>query len=133
MSDRQFKWYWGYGEEPDVFYGGEDSRDAILQVARRECDGEGFSIVEADKSVPDFGFFDADQVLEQYDEHNIECWSEDGPDFPDIKLEVKRELEKALGATLKRWMDKHKCHGRAWAFGSQRHQEYFPAVSGPTP
>ena len=131
MSDGKFLWYWGYGEEPEACYGGENTREAILQVARLEADGEGFTIVEADKSVAGFDCFDADNVLEQYEDRNEECWGEDGPDFPPINGDVKRELETALAATLKAWMDKHDCHGRAWRFGTERYREYFPPEEEP--
>lgn len=126
MSDGIFLWYWGYGEEPEVCYGAEDTREAILQVARTESDGAGFTILEADKATTSTDCFDADQVLEQYEEHNIECWSEDGADFPTCSIEAKRELEQALATALQAWMEKHDHHGRPWSFGIQRHQEYFP-------
>lgn len=126
MSDRNFKWYWGYGEQPEDFYGPEDSRDDILQVARNECDGQAFSIVEADKELPGTGIFDAGNVLQEYEDQNEECWGEDGPDIHPTR-EQELELEASLTAVLTAWMDKHKLHGSAWAFGTQRNHEFFPA------
>ena len=131
MTDGRFHWYWGYGVEPEVMYGQEDTRDAILQVARLESDGAAFTIVEADKQVPDCNIFDAGRVLEDYDDHNEECWGEDGSEITPTR-EQELELESALGAVLKNWMDKHALHGKAWAFGVQRNREYFPAQE-PTP
>lgn len=127
-GDGKFGWYWGHGREPDGMYGPEETRDAILQVARLECDGDGFTICEADKSVPAFDIFDAATVMEQYEEHNIECWGEDGPDIA-LTPAAERELEAALAATFEAWAKANAATGTAWTFGTQRHTEYFPAAA----
>lgn len=123
-GDGIFKWYWGYGSEPESYYGEEDSREAILQVAYDESDGRAFTIIEADKSIPTFNIFDADRVIEDYEERNEECWGEDGFDGG-LPSKLKRELEVRLSNTFKRWMEKHGLT-KTWAFGTSRNQEYFP-------
>lgn len=125
-GDGKFGWYWGRGEEPEGMHGPEDSRDAILQVAMSECDGVGFTICEADKAVPAFNIFDAGQVLEQYEEHNVECWSEDGPDIA-LTSEAERDLELVLAEAFGKWAKENDAVGNAWCFGTQRNIEYFPA------
>jgi hypothetical protein len=124
IGDNNFKWYWGRGSEPDVYWGGEDSREAIIEVARDDVDGESFTIIEADKSIPTFNVFDADNVLDSYVDHNEECWGEDGPDF-DATLVAKNELELALANVLQEWMRKHSLI-KTWSFGTSRNQESFP-------
>jgi len=122
-GDGVFKWYWGLGQEPEVCYGEVDSREEILQIAMRECDGEGFTILEADKSVPSFHVFNAECVVENYIDENAECWGEDGPELhPDALQES--ELEQMLAATFKSWMEKHRLV-KTWSFGTVRNQEYF--------
>ena len=123
-GDGNFKWYWGRGSEPDVYWGEEDSREAIIQVARDEGDGECFTIVEADKSIPSFDVFDADNVLDNYYDHNEECWGEDGPDV-EATLVAKQELERALANIFQEWMVKHKLT-KTWSFGTMRNHEFFP-------
>jgi hypothetical protein len=122
-SDGIFKWYWGSGPEPECMWGAEDTRDAILRVARLEAGGP-FLIQCADKALPSTSCFDADQVIEQYEEHNEGCWGEDGAEV-DATPEQKRELEAKLADCLDRWMRKHGAHGRAWSFGVVRHSEFF--------
>ena len=125
-GDGKFGWYWGRGEEPEGMHGPEDSREAILQVARSECDGEGFTICEADKAVPSFNIFDADDIIERYEEHNEECWSEDGADIA-LTREAEKDLESVLAAAFEKWAKENDAVGNAWCFGTQRHTEYFPA------
>ncbi len=124
-GDGNFQWYWGRGREPECMWGPEDTRDAILQVARTESDGQDFTICEADKSVPSFNIFDAGQVMEQYEEHNIECWSEDGPDIA-MTRDAEKDLEAALADAFEKWARANDAVGNAWCFGTQRHTEYFP-------
>lgn len=126
-GDNKFGWYWGYGEEPEMMYGPEETRDAILQVARSESDGAGFTICEADKSVLSFDIFDAGQIMDQYEEHNEECWGEDGSDVA-LTRAAEQSLEAALAATFEAWAKANDATGKAWAFGTTRNTEYFPAA-----
>lgn len=124
-SDGVYFWYYGVGREPEVYYGGENSREEALKQAWGEYPEGGFTIIEADKSVPTFDVLPADYVLERYEECNEECWGEDGADISPTG-EQERELEKALADALQAWMDKHKLRGRVWNFGHMRNEEYIP-------
>lgn len=107
-------------------YGPEDSREAVIDEAVSNVDRGSFTIVEADKAVVSFDFFDADSVYDSYADRNEDCWGEDGPDVS-ITPEANRELELALAATFETWARKHDAVGTVWAFGTQRNSQYFPA------
>lgn len=124
-SDGIFKWYWGHGEEPECMWGAEATRDAILQVARDEAGGS-FTIQLADKALPSTACFDADTILEQYEDFNEGVWGEDGSEI-DASAEQKRELEAKLADCLDRWMRKHGLRGNAWQLGVVKEREYFAA------
>jgi hypothetical protein len=124
-SDGEFKWYYGCGKQPEVYYAGGDTREQTLAQAWSEYPEGGFSIIEGDKATPSFDCFRGDRVLEDYEEHNEECWGEDGAEI-DATAGQCRELEVALAATLQAWMDKHQKRGKLWSFGETRNEEYFP-------
>lgn len=124
-GDGKFAWYFGIGKHPDVYYAGGDTREQTIAQAWGDYPEGGFSIVEADRAVPSFDCFRGDRVLEDYEEHNEECWGEDGADI-DASAGECRELEVALAATLQAWMDKHDKRGKLWSFGDTRNEEYFP-------
>lgn len=128
-TDGNFKWWYGHGKEPEIFYGPCDTRDEA--VAQGEAENEhGFTICEADKATARPHFFDADWVMEQYGEANEECWGEDGPEFT-VSKEQERELELMLGDAFKEWLDKiGKAAPRVWAFGEIRNTEYFAPAQG---
>lgn len=128
MGDGNFRWWVGRGEDPEIYHTSEPTRGGAIQVGKTEhwSEDDGFTIVEADKALMNFNCFDADQVLEQFDEHNIECWGEDGPDYAPSHAS-KRELEIALSETLKAWIDGISDKPQVFQFGDQRNQEFFPA------
>lgn len=126
-GDGNFKWYFGYGPEPETYYGRCDTRDEVIAKARAEVEpAESFSIVEADKAVIDFDFFRADNVKEAFEEHNCECWGEDGPEL-DEPDGADRDLELSLGKAFEDWLKRHGIAPRVWGFGEVRNSEYFPA------
>lgn len=121
-----FHWYWGYGQEPEIFYGACATREEALAKAKADKDAleEGFTVVEASKLSAKHNIFSADNIIEQYEEHNVECWDEDGSQInPDD--EAKRELEALLEQALDTWMDLHDAHGHAIGFDEMRNDEYF--------
>lgn len=123
-GDGIFRWFYAGGEEPEIWYGRLGTREEAVDAGWANCPDGDFSIVEADSARVSFDIFDASRVIDDYEERNIECWSEDG-----AQIEIGqhgRELELALAETLKTWMDKHGLRGRVWSFGETRNQEYFP-------
>lgn len=125
-SDGNFKWYFGGGAQPE-YYTQEESREAALRAARIDYPEGDFTICEADKAVPSHDVFDGGHIIERFEELNEDCWGEDGAEIHPTG-EQRRELEAALSATLKDWMDKHGLNGRVWSFGTTRNEEYFPHV-----
>lgn len=125
-GDGVFKWWWAVGtSEPEIYHGPCDTREEAIDTARGDYGAElGFVIVEADRSVPTCNIFDSDRVLEDYEEHNEECWGEDGADLGPSG-EQQRDLENMLRDTLDAWFKKHSISQRGWAFSDQRNQETF--------
>lgn len=130
MGDGKFKWYVGRGVEPECYDMSCDSREEAIQTGRVEyhhIDGEGFTVVEADKSVIS-NVFNASHIVEiildDLIDNNPECWGEDGPDDPWTEKEL-RDLERRIKGAVGTWLRKHPAD--TWSFGRQRNEEYFPA------
>ena len=128
-GDENFKWWWAVGTtEPETYSGPCDTREqAIAEAQAEEGDNYGFVIVEADRAIPSCKIFQADRVFEEYTEHNIECWGEDGADV-EATAEQEIDLEVMLAATFDAWFKKHGISQRGWAFYTQRNQETFAAA-----
>lgn len=126
-----FKWYWAAGSSPDTFNGQCDTREQAIAEAEADdnCIERGFTIIEAAPAVVRFDCFDSERVLEELEEHNLECWGEDGMDLGGTD-EQRKELEQMLSATLVAWLDKYGLKPAAWAFGETRNEEYFEPQSG---
>ena len=123
-GDGVYLWYWGRGEEPECFYDGSATGDEAMAKARADSPEGGYSIVEADKTIPSTECFDAGQVLEAFEEHNEECWGEDGAPTAATDAQ-RRELEHKLADCLGRWLKKHGL-GKAYNFNNIRTHDYFP-------
>lgn len=132
-GDGNFQWYWGWGQEPETFSGTFKSGDEAAQAARaavaHDFDCEGFTVVEADKTLTRSDVFTAGEVLERFGMRNEECWSEDGFD-PVVSDADRRDLEGKLADCLGRWLRKHNLH-RGRAFHTVRVNDYFPVTPAP--
>lgn len=84
-------------------------------------EGDAFVVVEADHMVPDPHIFDADYVLDQFEDRNEECCSEDGLNA-DVTPKAKIELTDALADTLAAWL-KENGIGKAWSLDDFRNEE----------
>lgn len=128
-GDERFAWWWQTGtSEPETYRGPCDTREeAITEAQAEEGNNLGFVIVEADRATQDSGCFDASRVLEGYEEHNIECWGEDGADI-EATTAQERDLETMLAETLETWFKKHGNAPRSFCFGTMRNQETFAAA-----
>lgn len=127
MGDKNFKWWTGAGKEAEWYHGPFDTREDAIGKSRAEYPQGDFTIYEADKAVLSFDMFAADRLLEDFEEHNLECWSEDGPDIC-LTSEQERDLERHMAEALKGWLDKSGEMPVAWAIGESRNEEYFPAA-----
>lgn len=130
MGDKNFKWWCGGGKEPEVYFGPFDSRDDAMGKARAEYPDGHFTICEADKAVLSFDMFAADRLLEDFEEHNNECWGEDGMDVC-LKPTEERALEKHMADAFRSWLEASSEMPVAWAIGETRTEEYHPPVSAP--
>lgn len=127
MGDKNFKWWAGYGKQPESYAGPFATRDEAVTEGRARWPDGGITVLEADKSVISFSMFAADRLLEDFEEHNLECWSEDGPDIC-LSSEQERDLEKHLADAFMAWLDKSGEMPVAWAIGETRVEEYLPPV-----
>jgi len=129
MGDGKFHWYYGIGKEPETYHGKCSSLgEAVAQALSEDGKEHGFTVVEADRSVASDNIFDADSVLEQYEEHNELCWGEDGPEI-EATSQQRADLEQMLAAALSAWFEKHGNRPTPWAFGTMRNQKYYPPHS----
>ena len=129
MGDGNFQWWWSLGADPESYHGPCETREEAM--AEAQAGGgkeEGFTICEADRSVPTAHVFDAFQVFERYEECNEECWGYDGADVV-ATHEQKCDLEQMLGDAFRAWFKKHGIDQRAWRFDEHRCDEYFPPKS----
>ena len=129
MGDNNFKWWWAIGtSQPESYNGPCDTREqAIAEAQADDGNVHGFVIVEADRSVPDCKIFDAGRMLEDYDEHNLECWGEDGADVQ-CTAEQEIDLEVMLTAAFDAWFKKHGISQSGWNFDTTRNAETFAAA-----
>lgn len=126
-SDGIWRWYWGLGTECEAYHLAA-SRDDAYELGMGECaPGDVFTIVEATKLVPSFKVFDADRVFEEFEEHNEECWGEDGAEIAATE-EQKRDLEERLASVLRAWAPRD--FFRAWSLGEFRNEEEITVPGG---
>ncbi|QUT07960.1 hypothetical protein KFK14_11540 [Sphingobium phenoxybenzoativorans] len=123
----RWQWFWGYGSCPESYYIGEAAREATIDQARREAEGDTFTICEAHQGGALRCRFDAEIVLENFEEQNLDAWGEDGADM-DLKDGARADLEQSLGAAFDAWFAKWKpC--RRWTFTASRNEETFYSES----
>lgn len=130
-GDGVFWWWWQIGTDncPETYRGPCETREQAIAEAQAEEGNElGFVLVEADREVPSCEIFRADRVLDDYGEHNEECWGEDGADVQCTGAQ-ERDLEEMLAATFDAWFKKYKISQRGWCFATQRNQETFQPVA----
>lgn len=110
MSDAEIsnptRWFYAYDQEAEWWqHGGETREECIAEAAQGD---QPVWVVEAKRMVPNFGIFDAEELLECLTED--ECWGEDGaegvPFFPRSSPECL-ELEAELSDVFRRWYITH--------------------------
>jgi hypothetical protein len=113
----EWKWYWGYGTEPERYYGRFATREEAVVAAKAAAQAENRSemtIVQGRPMPLTDDFFDADQVLDDWHNHNEDLQDEDGELAMKPSFEQKHELEAVLNTAFKAWRAKHQL-GRAWS------------------
>lgn len=127
-SDNTWQWYYSTDIEFERC-GRADGRDAAILAALAEtAAGETFGIVEATKSVATFDVFDGRSILSDFEEHNAECWGEDGAGI-EADADEAADLAATLANAFQQWSI-----GRAVAepfcFHDMRGQTYFRNLDG---
>jgi hypothetical protein len=116
MAD-EWKWYWGYGREPERYHGSFATSEEAVEAAKAAAQVEHTSEMTVVRGRPmplTDDFFDADRVLDEWHDRNEELQDEDGELAMKPSFEQKHELEAMLNAAFKAWRAKHEL-GRAWA------------------
>lgn len=120
-NGREWAWFYAEAEDADGYHSARDRDDAIAKGIKM-FGGQSFWICEGRRALlHDDNLFDADGVLEAFEERNEEAWGEDGPDAT-VTREMKRELEVMLESAFSAWRAKHKPYS-AWALDETRHAE----------
>ena len=113
-------WWWGVGDEPEV-YRPAYSRDDAVEQATEEAVDNGHELMTICEGKPQDlydDFFDADAVLEDWHDHNTDVADEDGELGMEPDETQKAELQAALNEAFKVWRRKHNL-GRAWALDTR--------------
>lgn len=121
--DEGWKWFWGAGSEPDVYHPAESRDDAIAQ-AQDDAENSGCevaTICEGKRKQLTDKVFDADHVLEWWQDHNEECQDEDGELKMNPTADQKTELEMVLNAALATWRAKHDL-GHSWSLDTRNEE-----------
>lgn len=123
----EFKWYYGEGREPEMYFGGcATKKEALDKALEMYGDEVPFVVCEANKAEINLSsVFDFDHIRNRIDETNEDCWGEDGMEFPDPPGAARRELEEELATVLRNWLEKHKCSPEVHLFDTVRNVEEF--------
>lgn len=120
-------WQWWAGRDEEYFtVGPENTREAIIQAATNDFDGEPFCIVEAYKGPPSFDAFDARDVIEQIDSCNEDRVDPDGDGtifIGDLDKDQLMDLEDRLHKAVLAWVEANKIKTEVWSFDNMRHRE----------
>lgn len=124
MTEQIWQWYASTdGERYTV--GPEDSREAVIELATNDFDGEPFTIVVATKGEAILRIFDNSNVIELLDGANEDNAGEDGESlFDDVTREQADALASLLNSAMEFWAKLHNIKpDTPWAFGQTRNQE----------
>ncbi len=123
MSD--YRWYYGYGREPERYYGGFATRGEAVEEGLTEAanlEYRELTIVEGCHGEISTTIFDASELMEQLCEHNDELTDEDGGLDLDKRTAAQEQvLEDRLATILKTWLTENNL-GRAWSFSHMRNE-----------
>jgi hypothetical protein len=100
------RWFYALDQEAEWWSNGGKTREECIATAAQG--DQPVWIVEAKRMAPNFGIFDAEELLERLTED--ECWGEDGAEgVPCFSRSAPEhlELESELTDVLRRWYIKH--------------------------
>lgn len=125
MSEEPYRWYYGYGKNPDQFHGDFATRELAVEegLDMAACSYEEITIIEARHDILRTDIFDGRDILEKLSEENEEYANEDGDiGIDDATDEQMRSLETRLNAVVAEWLAEFKL-GQAWSFAHIRMSE----------
>lgn len=101
MGDKNFKWYVADSVDAEQFHSKHDTREEAIKEGYGVYGDDPFVLIEADGSVvkPNFNVdWVVDTILEDLDENNPECWSEDGSEdawqnIPALAASIEKAVE----------------------------------------
>lgn len=131
---------WWVSSDEEHYQGPYDTRDEALRVAISEGLGDAFNRVpgcqrfylcEAKQGPVDLAsYIDADDVFQRVTERiDEEFGGEDGLNWDFWTSEQERDLDRAIGATVRRWQRRHGIAIRTWAFTATRSTETYTHVA----
>ena len=119
-ESRPWRWYWGYGSQPEVYQGNVATRDEAIAAAMTAAAAEDdrcldcMTIACARPMKLADDCFDADNVLDTWHDQNEDAADEDGELSMKPSHQQKQELERALEAAFTAWRTRHVL-GQAWS------------------
>ena len=113
--DEEWTWYWGEGSEPEAYSPANSREDAVAKATRaaHERDLTEMTVCEGKPWKLRDDFFNADMVLEQWNDWNEDCQDEQGELSMEPTPDQEADLVLALNAAFAAWRAKHKL-GRAY-------------------
>lgn len=133
MTTEQWEW-WASRDEERYDVGPEASREAVIELATNDFDGERFHIIEATKGTPNLRIFDdADLVIEDIDEQNEQHVDPDGDgsiffNARHLTNEIKDDLTRRLNDAVEAWVKDHGISIRGYGFDRTRNGEWVEPV-----
>lgn len=118
----QWVWFYAISEDAEGWYHAA-SREGAIAKGRELFNGDAFVILEGRRATLRDDIFDADHVIDQFEEKNEECWGEDGP-TGETNADIKAELEAVLTAAFAAWRSKHN-PWTSWACDKTRNVEHI--------
>ena len=115
-------WWWGFGSEPETLNGPFGNRvlallEALKAVKADNSDRVAITLCQGDRAALTDDIFDADAVIEAFDDWNDDARDPDGGSLIEATDAQRQELADALRDTLSTWRTKHGL-GRAWAINT---------------
>lgn len=105
-------WWWGEGDEPEVYHGPHSSREAALADAEGNAEaGSTVTLCTAQHVPLQDDIFTADEIMEKFEDYNEQCWGEDGPNASlTLPPGAVKELESMINGAWKQWREKYEAY-----------------------
>lgn len=112
---------WWHTQNEEYLNGPCETRDAAIAAGIYEFCGEPFLVCEGKRFKYQPPSFDACWLAEQFDDANCEYGPEDEGPSAAWSDDACRELENALEATFREWLERHR-YDDAWAIDASLYE-----------